>query len=112
MKKASAFFAREGSRSGSRSSLGRRRASPSTAGATCLASVKAAISPGEVGRLPPPTCDRVLPAHVRAAFALSNGTYGSPRMTRQLQEAGLVVGRRQIARDARQRPVGSAAAAV
>ena len=31
----------------------------------------------------------VLLAHVRSAFALSNATYGSPRMTRELQEAGL-----------------------
>jgi putative transposase len=42
--------------------------------------------------------DRVLLAHVRSAFALSNGTYGSPRMTRELQDAGLVVGRRRTAR--------------
>ena len=28
--------------------------------------------------------DMVLLAHVRSAFALSNGTYGSPRMTREL----------------------------
>jgi putative transposase len=40
----------------------------------------------------------VLLAHVRSAFALSNGTYGSPRMTRELQEIGLTVGRRRIAR--------------
>jgi len=42
--------------------------------------------------------DMVLLAHVRSAFALSNGTYGSPRMRRELQDAGLVVGRRRIAR--------------
>ena len=42
--------------------------------------------------------DMVLLAHVRSAFALSNGTYGSPRMTRELQDAGLVVGRRRTAR--------------
>jgi putative transposase len=42
--------------------------------------------------------DMVLLAHVRSAFALSNGTYGSPRMTRELQDAGLVVGRRRVAR--------------
>ena len=42
--------------------------------------------------------DMVLLAHVRSAFALSNGTYGSPRMTRELQDAGLMVGRRRIAR--------------
>src|SRR3954451_10340702 len=40
----------------------------------------------------------VLLAHVRSAFALSNGTYGSPRMTRELQDSGLTVGRRRIAR--------------
>jgi putative transposase len=42
--------------------------------------------------------DMVLLAHVRSAFALSNATYGSPRMTRELQDAGLMVGRRRIAR--------------
>jgi putative transposase len=40
----------------------------------------------------------VLLAHVRSAFALSNSTYGSPRMTRELRDSGLVVGRRRIAR--------------
>lgn len=42
--------------------------------------------------------DMVLLAHVRSAFALSNGTYGSPRVTRDLQDSGLVVGRRRTAR--------------
>jgi len=42
--------------------------------------------------------DMVLLAHVRSAFALSNGTYGSPRMTRELQDGGLSVGRRRTAR--------------
>jgi transposase InsO family protein len=42
--------------------------------------------------------DMVLLAHVRSAFALSHGTYGSPRMTRELQENGLKVGRRRTAR--------------
>src|ERR1700738_3486351 len=42
--------------------------------------------------------DLVLLAHVRSAFALSNGTYGSPRMTRELQDSGLAVGRRRTAR--------------
>ena len=42
--------------------------------------------------------DMVLLAHVRSAFALSNGTYGSPRMTRELQDSGFAVGRRQTAR--------------
>ena len=40
----------------------------------------------------------VLLAHVRSAFALSNGTYGSPRMTRELQDSGLAGGRRCTAR--------------
>ncbi len=42
--------------------------------------------------------DMVLLAHVRSAFALSNGTYGSPRMTRELQDDGFAVGRRRTAR--------------
>src|SRR5262249_31549295 len=42
--------------------------------------------------------DLVLLAHVRSAFALSNGTYGSPRMTRELRDSGLMVGRRRTAR--------------
>ena len=42
--------------------------------------------------------DMVLLAHVRSAFALSSGTYGSPRMTRELRDSGLTVGRRRIAR--------------
>ena len=42
--------------------------------------------------------DMVLLAHVRSAFELSNGTYGSPRMTRELQDDGHLVGRRRTAR--------------
>src|ERR1700716_4487306 len=42
--------------------------------------------------------DMVLLAHVRSAFALSNSTYGSPRMTRELRDSGLTVGRRRLAR--------------
>jgi transposase InsO family protein len=42
--------------------------------------------------------DMVLLAHIRSAFALSNGTYGSPRMTRELQDDGHRVGRRRTAR--------------
>jgi putative transposase len=42
--------------------------------------------------------DLVLLAHIRAAFARSNGTYGSPRMTRELQDESLEVGRRRTAR--------------
>ena len=42
--------------------------------------------------------DLILLAHIRSAFALSNGTYGSPRMTRELQDDGLPVGRRRTAR--------------
>ncbi len=42
--------------------------------------------------------DRVLLAHIREIFALSNHSYGSPRMTVELKEAGLSVGRRRVAR--------------
>ena len=42
--------------------------------------------------------DMVLLAHVRSAFALSNGTYGSLRMTHELRDHGLQVGRRPTAR--------------
>jgi putative transposase len=42
--------------------------------------------------------DRVLPAHVRSAFALSDAACGSPRMTRELPDAALVIGRRRTAR--------------
>jgi len=42
--------------------------------------------------------DLVLLAHIRSAFTLSNETYGSPRMTRELQEEGLAIGRRRTAR--------------
>ena len=40
----------------------------------------------------------MLLAHIRSAFARSNGTYGSPRLTRELQDEGLEVGRRRTAR--------------
>jgi hypothetical protein len=42
--------------------------------------------------------DLVLLAHARSAFALSNGTCGSPRMTRELPANGFAVGRRRTAR--------------
>jgi hypothetical protein len=42
--------------------------------------------------------DMVLLADVRSAFALSSGTYCSPRMTRELRDSGLTAGRRRIAR--------------
>ena len=42
--------------------------------------------------------DLVLLAHIRSAFTLSHETYGSPRMTRELQDKGLTVGRRRTAR--------------
>jgi putative transposase len=42
--------------------------------------------------------DMTLLAHVRSAFAQSSGTYGSPRMTRDLQDDGFAVGRRRTAR--------------
>ena len=42
--------------------------------------------------------DMTLLAHVRSAFSLLGGTYGSPRMTRDLQDDGFAVGRRRTAR--------------
>lgn len=50
-----------------------------------------------------PTCrrqrqDMVYLAHIRAAFALSNGSYGSPRMHRDLIDDGHKIGRRRTAR--------------
>lgn len=42
--------------------------------------------------------DAVLSAHIRASFARSHESYGSPRMTRELQAQGLKIGRRRTAR--------------
>jgi putative transposase len=42
--------------------------------------------------------DMVYLAHIRAHFAASNGTYGSPRMHVDLCEEGLQIGRHRIAR--------------
>ena len=42
--------------------------------------------------------DLVLLAHVRAHFAASNGTYGSPRMHAELCAAGVSIGRHRTAR--------------
>jgi transposase InsO family protein len=50
-----------------------------------------------------PTCQRdrtdlkVL-AHIREQYTLSRGTYGRPRMTMELKEAGLDVGERRVGR--------------
>ncbi len=42
--------------------------------------------------------DMVYLAHIRTAFVLSNKTYGSPRMHRELVDEGLPIGRRRTAR--------------
>jgi transposase InsO family protein len=42
--------------------------------------------------------DMVMLAHVRSAYTLSHETYGSPRMTRELQDSGFAIGRRRTAR--------------
>ena len=42
--------------------------------------------------------DMVLLAHIRSAFALSNATYGSPRITRELRDDGVTIGRHRVAR--------------
>ena len=42
--------------------------------------------------------DEVLMAHVRIAFAESGGTYGAPRVLRELQAAGLPTSTKRVAR--------------
>jgi transposase InsO family protein len=42
--------------------------------------------------------DEVLMAHVRIAFDESGGTYGAPRVLRELQEAGLPTSQKRVAR--------------
>ncbi|WP_429925424.1 IS3 family transposase (plasmid) [Agrobacterium vitis] len=42
--------------------------------------------------------DMVLLAHIRAQFTTSHETYGSPRMTVELKEDGVCVGRHRVAR--------------
>ena len=42
--------------------------------------------------------DMVLRAHIRSQFRLSHETYGSPRMTVELREDGIAVGRHRVAR--------------
>ena len=42
--------------------------------------------------------DMVYLAHIRTVFALSNGTYGSPRMHRDLIDEGHEIGRHRTAR--------------
>jgi transposase InsO family protein len=44
------------------------------------------------------TDDMVLLAHIRAEFATSNETYGSPRMHAELKESGLAMGVHRVAR--------------
>ena len=42
--------------------------------------------------------DQRLAVHIRAAHRVSRGTYGSPRLSRELKAEGLAVGRRRVAR--------------
>jgi len=42
--------------------------------------------------------DRVLLAHIRSSFEQSRGTYGSPRIHRDLREAGIACGENRVAR--------------
>jgi HTH-like domain len=62
------------------------------AGTACLSSP--AAGHGLSGAHP----DGVYLAHIRTAFALSNGTYGSPRMHRDLVDEGHEIGRHRTAR--------------
>ena len=49
--------------------------------------------------LSPSQCkDLVVLAHIREQFALSLGSYGRPRMTEELKEAGINVGHRRVGR--------------
>lgn len=41
--------------------------------------------------------DMIFLAHIRAHFAASNGTYGSPSMNVDLREEGLNIGRHRLA---------------
>lgn len=62
------------------------------------------VSPsGYFARQSRPAChrqrrDMMLLVHVRAAFAASNETYGSPRIMHELRDAGLPIGHRRVAR--------------
>lgn len=42
--------------------------------------------------------DMIVLAHIRAEYATSNETYGSPRMHAELKESGLAIGRHRVAR--------------
>lgn len=42
--------------------------------------------------------DMAVLAHIREQYSLSLGSYGRPRMTMELKEAGLVVGERRVGR--------------
>jgi putative transposase len=44
------------------------------------------------------SADLVVLAHIRAEFATSNETYGSPRMHAELKDQGLSIGRHRVAR--------------
>ena len=79
--------------------MGRKRNSPSTAYAACLVLAKAPISPGGAGQPAAANVTTWCCWHMSGRpLPLSNSTYGSPRMTRELRDSGLTVGRRRIAR--------------
>lgn len=46
-------------------------------------------------------------AHIREQYSLSLGSYGRPRMTMELKEAGLVVGERRVGRRSSSTSTGS-----
>lgn len=52
-----------------------------------------------------PQQDMIYLAHIRTAFALSHGTYGSPRMHRDLVDEGDEIGRHRTARRMRENQV-------
>src|SRR5271156_4067274 len=75
----------------------RRRNSPSSVSARFLASARAAILPGRIDR---PAVDRMRTWCCWPIFArpLHCRTYGSPRMTRELRDDGITIGRHRVAR--------------
>jgi transposase-like protein len=99
LKRAATLFAEEGSRRGFVSSMRRRRSFPCSAHARSSASVRAVTSPGRsvrpaVGRATTWCCLRMS----AQPSPYPGGTYGSPRMTYELRDQGLAIGRRRVAR--------------
>ncbi|MDE4059829.1 IS3 family transposase [Phaeobacter gallaeciensis] len=99
LKKAAAFFAKDG-KSMSFAFIEAEKASFPISGMCRVLGVSQSGFFAWRGR---PACQRqkqdlICLAHIRTAFALSNGTYGSPRMHRDLIDDGHRIGRHRTAR--------------